>query len=373
MSVTRLLLAVMLIGLCIAGTATAALAATPELTLLERYQPVVEYQPAEQWPMIDMAHYDALGVGVDLNGTLWKQAVPVADWPLRNSAYSLDLTVCPITGPVGCYQSKLGAVVVSQHDWTAQHVFGRATTLSESVALPNGQTVTQVLQYWFFYPFDDWQSFTPGGSSRLPIYQFHEGDWEAATIGLTASDAPVFAGYSQHAHGVWQYWSQVPRWNGNTTHPVDHVAYGSHANYFKNEAHPISKYTMGNSTAWDAITAFGHRPVYDYTGTSRTSGPGASLPVSLSEITNTWPTWMRFAGGFGQGERVSVHGIDVFGYHPPSPAGPEYTPSHVALWTTPVPDVICGYNGPVHPAGLCQGWTTPPAGIGEIRRVGGIK
>jgi len=74
-----------------------------------------------------------------------------------------------------------------------------------------------VVQYWFYYPFNDG-----------PLNS-HEGDWEMVQI-LLEGEEPVSAAYSQHFSGQKAAWSKVLLRKG---HPVVYVARGSHANYFR--------------------------------------------------------------------------------------------------------------------------------------------
>ncbi len=74
-----------------------------------------------------------------------------------------------------------------------------------------------VVQYWFYYPFNDG-----------PLNS-HEGDWEMVQV-LLEGEEPVSAAYSQHFSGQKAAWRQVLLRKG---HPVVYVARGSHANYFR--------------------------------------------------------------------------------------------------------------------------------------------
>jgi hypothetical protein len=89
---------------------------------------------------------------------------------------------------------------------------------------PYGSQVQTIVQYWFFYAFDDWISPVIAGQLR----QYHEADWEAVTIGLSGSE-PLFVGFSQHCGGEWYPWKDVRVTAGTRT--VVAVAEGSQANY----------------------------------------------------------------------------------------------------------------------------------------------
>ena len=88
-----------------------------------------------------------------------------------------------------------------------------------------------VLQYWYFYAFNDWRSSFNGVND-------HEGDWEPVMIYLVEEDdgqvRPVWIGYSSHE---FQGDDMRRRWDDPDLqrvgdHPLVYVAAGAHANYF---------------------------------------------------------------------------------------------------------------------------------------------
>ena len=81
------------------------------------------------------------------------------------------------------------------------------------------------LQYWLFYYFNDWNN-------------RHEADWELIQLYFGASSPeealtqePVSIGLSQHRTGEVAAWSDS-KLKRIGSHPIVHVAVGSHANYF---------------------------------------------------------------------------------------------------------------------------------------------
>ena len=74
------------------------------------------------------------------------------------------------------------------------------------------------VQYWFLYFFN----------YRL---NEHESDWEQITIHLSKDADPIDAYYSAHVCGHVRTWNTIEHPDGD--HPVDYVAAGSHANYFR--------------------------------------------------------------------------------------------------------------------------------------------
>ncbi|MCB0188295.1 MAG: hypothetical protein KDE31_28695, partial [Caldilineaceae bacterium] len=101
----------------------------------------------------------------------------------------------------------------------------------------HGRVVRQsgwlVLQYWFFYPFNNWRSGFFGAND-------HESDWEMICLYLsedaaTAEVKPAWIAYASHDyHGddLRRRWDDPEVEKVDGTHPVIYVA-GSHASYFQ--------------------------------------------------------------------------------------------------------------------------------------------
>jgi hypothetical protein len=88
-----------------------------------------------------------------------------------------------------------------------------------------------VLQYWLFYPFNDWRSGFFGAND-------HEADWEKIFVYLSESEAgevsPEWVAYSAHNYtgdNLRRRWddSEVEKVG---EHPVIYVGAGSHASYY---------------------------------------------------------------------------------------------------------------------------------------------
>jgi hypothetical protein len=98
------------------------------------------------------------------------------------------------------------------------------------VVRENGWTV---LQYWIFYPFNNWRSGFFGAND-------HEADWEMIAIYLyERSDgevAPAWAAFASHDfHGddLRRAWDDADELELVGEHPVVYVGAGSHAAYFR--------------------------------------------------------------------------------------------------------------------------------------------
>ncbi|HLK46265.1 MAG TPA: hypothetical protein VKT18_09750, partial [Acidimicrobiales bacterium] len=165
--------------------------------LLALYQPVLYFQPAEDWAPQTVEAY------------LAKARVEHTTGCSRSPCLRLDLP-CPLRAGYACYHQE----ALADTNWNAPVVYASIGPVSPATPPPPGQThrPTLLLHYWLFYAFDDWHSL----HDRL--WQTHEGDWENITVGLDANDTPLFAAYSEHCSGTVSPWSTVTKRAG--THPV---------------------------------------------------------------------------------------------------------------------------------------------------------
>jgi hypothetical protein len=189
-----------------------------------------------------------------------------------------------------------------------------------------------VVQYWYFW-YDDLYSYNYPPDDLF--WQAHEGDWEVVTVVLDRpSLRPRYAAYSQHCTGERRLWADLDR---RGTHPVAHVAIGSHALLFDQGAHPIAPQCIPPQAL--AILQAGGLPApVDRAGAGAAYGPAAVPGVTRTDLRNPdeWHTrWLRFDGTWGE---------DQF-FHAPAPIGtiplgtsPE-SPAATGLWKTPIATV----------------------------------
>lgn len=93
------------------------------------------------------------------------------------------------------------------------------------------------LQYWFFYPYNDWA----GGYNG---FNDHEGDWEGFHVffkldgGNHPIEPPAYVCYLGHHSRITKPWdhSDIEKIG---THPVIYVAAGSHASYPESKHYPL--------------------------------------------------------------------------------------------------------------------------------------
>ena len=159
-----------------------------------------------------------------------------------------------------------------------------------------------VLQYWFFWYFDDYVN-------------THEGDWEFIQIVFPADTAeealsttPLEVGYSQHSGGEQADWDGG-KLEREGDHPVVYAGAGSHANYYTSDVY------LGRS----ASEGF---------GCDDTTGPSTRLTTEARVLPSDPPdpdgplAWLLYEGRWGE-------------FQPPpydAPPGPQTKKE----WTTPM-------------------------------------
>jgi hypothetical protein len=319
---TRILLvmgtAVVLAPACLTGTA-AARAATPDVQLLAAYQPLLQFDPLEQFPPTKVESFITDASLEQLTGpgtwSVVQQNAAPGDLPERGSGtWRLNEDACTPDAPLGglaCYAAA------SQGDG-GPTIYGR-------VARENGDII---LQYWLFY-YDDVYSYTYPPSDF--IWQAHEGDWEHVDAVLSSDEEPLYVGYSQHCSGQTRTWADTPR--VDDTHPIVHVALGSHANYFTAGTHAINVACIPPQ-ALAILNALHLPPPVDYAFAGPTAGPPDSgdKVMPIEQISDDSPTWVQFPGSWGE--------LQYF--HAPTPIGTVASgsspvgPAYHAEWTDPL-------------------------------------
>jgi hypothetical protein len=281
-------------------------ASTPSLaTLLTRYSPIVVLHPQERFEPVAVDGFLADSDLYQQTAAGWEKV----DEPLPSgvAGYRLDQRLCsPRNGvaAIPCY-----AAAQNSHA-SPPTVYGNASRRGDRI----------VLQYWFFYAYDAYSPTVPAGS----FWQVHEGDWEAVSVLLDLQGKPLLAAYSQHSRGVRRAWSQVAK---RGTHPVDYVALGSHANYFTVRTHRFDPRVV-EPLLISIIRQNGFAPV-DHTGN------GLVLRPTVLPITATSPSWMTFAGFWGEGQYLHAPRSAPVQFGT-SPRGPVLH----AQWRAPVKTVL---------------------------------
>jgi hypothetical protein len=190
--------------------------------------------------------------------------------------------------------------------WAGARAASTPPTQYAHVATQSGHDERLALQYWFFYPYNDYTN-------------KHEGDWEMVQLVFDASDAtqaldevPVEVGFSQH-EGL-----EVSRWEDpkleviDGTHVVVRPAAGSHANFYEEALY------LGTS----ADQGFG---CDDTRGPADAVHPVVTVIPSDPAAARAAVPWIGFEGRWGQREEAFYNG----------PTGPNTKES----WTQPLSEM----------------------------------
>ena len=314
---SQVTVAITLLILAMATTATGR-AATPIPRLLASYEPLTQFDPLEQFLPTKVQSFITDASLERLTApNVWRVVQPHAapgHLPRPGSGtWRLNEHPCTPAAPLGglaCYAAAGG--------------HGGGPTVYGRVAHQHGKII---LQYWFFY-YDDVYSYTYPPSDFL--WQAHEGDWENVNVVLTGHGRPLYVGYSQHCLGQRRAWAATPRFNH--THPVVHVALGSHANYFTAGTHPINLACIP-SQAVAILGQLGLPLPVDRANAGPTAGPprsgGSVMPVK--HISDDVPTWVQFPGYWGELQYLHATPIGTVAFGT-SPVGPAFH----AEWTDPL-------------------------------------
>jgi len=281
-----ILVVLALVALCWCGRASAALA--DQRALAERYAPVVrlvtqakECGPGEPYRPLDV---DVLfgADTVSLRGP-WNRTDLITIGPTatqvgkRLYGYHLDFPGDALSPGCGYEQ------------WARTISAGTKPTVYAHVAVDAGRPGKLALQYWLFYAFNDWNN-------------LHEGDWEmiqllfdAPTAAEALQRAPVEVGYSQHEGAERASWEDGKLERVDGTHPVVHVAAGSHANFFGEALYLGSSASEGVGCDDTRGPSFDLRPVV------------RTIPSDPSTAREIFP-WIGFEGRWGELQRAFYNG-----------------------------------------------------------------
>ena len=292
-----------------AAIALAALVAAPtaiadfsdEQALAERHAPVVRIveqtnQCGHGEPFVPTDIDVVLGdETVALRGP-WNRTDLVKIAPLAKDLvgryeYHLDFPGDPLDA--GCDYQR----------WAKRLTQGSKPTVYAHVVTEPGRPGKVSLQYWFFYPFNDFNN-------------THEGDWEMIQLVFDAADThdalakdPVDVGYSAHEGAEQATWDDEKLEVVDGTRPVVYPSLGSHANKY-------------GAALWLGSSAEAG------VGCDDTRGPH----TELSPVVRTIPSddaaaraafpWIAFEGRWGELQKAFFNG----------PTGPNLK----TQWTRPI-------------------------------------
>ena len=174
--------------------------AANDLDLARRYAPVLVFTAGERWTPVRVDPYVARAKLSGPAGTPAKLTDydAVSSCPQsRPHCYTLSIE-CPSGSeerahpvrrtPTALDQKSLheeGAVYVRVVDRDALPLAQRKAIFADGG--PFGERLTKLIQYWYFYEYDEWEAPVFAGL----LTQRHEGDWEAVTLGLEDDRAPT--------------------------------------------------------------------------------------------------------------------------------------------------------------------------------------
>ena len=159
------------------------------------------------------------------------------------------------------------------------------------------------LQYWLFYPFNDFNN-------------THEGDWEMIQLVFDADDAadalgktPTEVGYSAHEGATSSAWEDDKLEVVGGTRPVVYPAAGSHANKY-------------SDALWLGSSAEAGVGCDDTRGPHRELSPRVeTIPADPAAARSAYP-WIAFEGRWGELQKAFFNG----------PTGP----NQKTQWTQPI-------------------------------------
>jgi hypothetical protein len=300
-SVTRLGRVALLAALTALAAAPAAAAdLADERALAERHAPIVRV--VEQ---TDDCGYGEPFVPTDIDRILGQDTValrgpwsrtdlvkigPVADDLVGRFEYHLDFPGDALDA--GC----------SYERWANHIGASEGPVVYAHVVTEPGRPRMVALQYWFFYPFNDFNN-------------THEGDWEMVQLNFEAEDAeaalgttPVQVGYSSHEGATSSAW-EGDQLEVVGLRPVVYPAAGSHANKY-------------SAALWLGSSAEAGVGCDDTRGPHRELSPSVkTIPSDPQAARDAFP-WIAFAGRWGELQKAFFNG----------PTGP----NQKTQWTRPI-------------------------------------
>ncbi|MGE5747460.1 MAG: DUF3488 domain-containing protein [Solirubrobacterales bacterium] len=324
--------------------------------LAEQYQPVLVMTDAEKWAPVTVDSYlqDQNHPAFMIRPNGKRQRAPsLANLPRTGDCHGarppcFQITIdCP-SGSEDCAEGQpdrtdQGETIPDYRDGAD---YARIITRDEPGGSPQafdgtgpyGKNLRTLIQYWYFYRYDEWTRPVLGGR----LVQRHEGDWEAVTIGFSAK-APLFVGYSAHCGGSWVPWNKAeladtgpPR-----VHPLVAVAEGSHANYTRAQDRRAPDWAGCQGVPAGTTT------VLSYAANIRdeTSYGWDWLPARTIFVNNLKPP-MTFPGSWGGNdytELINERDQRLSGAGK-GPLNPPLQP----LWYDPVHQIFCSkhWHGP---------------------------
>ena len=297
----RALLGIVALVAALGGPPIAYADLEDETALADRFAPVVrlvqqseECGPGEPFmptDIDDLLGDDTVALRGPWNPTDLIEVGPTADDLVGKFEYHLDFPGDPLDA--GCDYQR----------WAHRLTEGSEPVVYAHVASEPAHPDKLALQYWFFYPFNDFNN-------------KHEGDWEMIQLVFDTGDAaealdrePVDVGYSAHEGAERSDWDDERLEVVDGTHPVVYPASGSHANKY-------------GAALWLGSSAEAG------VGCDDTNGPHveltpqvATIPSDPAAAEEAFP-WIAFEGRWGELQKAFFNG----------PTGPNLK----LQWTEPI-------------------------------------
>jgi hypothetical protein len=236
----------------------------------EQYSPPTTVSTVLRNPAVNLVQY------VDGKDVLVKRGPTASDIADLGDDYYLDLPGDPLD--VKCPETG-----------SYPQDFQRLRNDGKALALTYAHIATEpghpgfVIQYWFFYYFNQFND-------------VHEGDWEGMQISFDADDAaqalqdgPSQIALFQHAGGERADWDDT-KVQKNGTHPVVYPAAGSHATFYDHAIY-IQNGSHGSGVGCDN------------TSEPLTESKPAPIIIPTTAAPGSEFQWLGFLGHWGQREK----------------------------------------------------------------------
>ena len=194
------------------------------------------------------------------------------------------------------------------------------------------------LQYWFFYPFNNWRTGFYGAND-------HEADWEMVTVylyeepdGRLAPNWVAFASHDYHGDDLRRHWNDREELILEDGHPVVYVGAGSHASYFRRGEYLTAIEIRYLTPAVRAINYL--RTVWvRFLRQFGTEAPLTQMPVFRIPFVD-----------YARGDGLSVGPGQAHEWTPvPLDPVPEWVKQYRGLWGLHARDPLSGENAPSGP------------------------
>lgn len=338
----------------------AGLARSAPRTFSAIFAPILLFPDRDRWEPITVGEY--------------LQAAPAVRWPDRSDVedrtpVGLEKS-CAVAVPEPCRVISIDCLAVRPRDPTCSEgpgfrrenespsgsapVYVRIVELGSFQSLektkrlrielvgPYHNSVKWLVQYWYFYFYDKWETQSLFGD----LTQIHEADWESVTIGFSTRK-PLFVAFSAHCGGRWQDWEEVTvaRDSSEPTeadraawHPLVLVGSGSQAMYpgLRARVYPDWAACLGIGGATLSLLTVGLN-VREDVGSELSVRSKSENVISVTETRFPMNVHARWGPPNGTVEFVTKLG-KRFGRD--TEQGP-FTPSRQAVWVKPLRTIFC--------------------------------